>query len=229
MAHQYEFARPALTVDAVVFGLDEEDLKVLLIQRDLEPFAGRWALPGGFVHVDETLDEAVRRELREEAGLSEVFLEQLYTFGEVDRDPRERVVTVAYYALVNIRDHRVKAATDARSAAWFPVHDPPTLAFDHERIIRVAHERLKGKIRYQPVGFELLPGRFTLSELQHLYETILERELDKRNFRRKVLAMDFLEETDEIQQDVAHRAARLYRFNEAKYRKLAKRGFLFEL
>lgn len=229
MAYDYPYARPALTVDCVVFGLDEEDLKVLLIQRDLEPFAGGWALPGGFVHVDETLEDAARRELQEEAGLSDVFLEQLYTFGELDRDPRERVVTVAYYALVNIRDHRVQAATDARSAAWFPVHDPPTLAFDHQRIIGTAHQRLKGKIRYQPIGFELLPGKFTLSQLQHLYETILERSLDKRNFRRKVLAMDFLEETDEIQQDVAHRAARLYRFNEAKYRKLVKQGFLFEL
>lgn len=229
MTHCYEYPRPALTVDCVVFGLDDKDLKVLLIQRDLEPFAGKWALPGGFVRIDETLDEAARRELHEEAGLRKVFLEQLYSFGEVDRDPRERVVTVAYYALVNISDHRVQAATDARDAAWFPVLDPPTLAFDHRQILRTALERLKGKVRYQPIGFELLPQKFTLSQLQHLYETILERSLDKRNFRRKVLAMDFLEETDEIQQDVAHRAARLYRFNEAKYRKLVRRGMLFEL
>jgi 8-oxo-dGTP diphosphatase len=225
----YEYPRPALTVDCVVFGLDEQDLKVLLTQRDLEPFAGKWALPGGFVRVDETLDEAARRELKEEAGLGKVFLEQLYTFGELNRDPRERVVTVAYYALVNIRDHRVQSATDARDAAWFPVLDLPTLAFDHKRILRIALDRLKGKVRYQPVGFELLPPKFTLSELQHLYETVLERPLDKRNFRRKVLAMDFLEETDEIQQDVAHRAARLYRFDEAKYRTLVRQGFLFEL
>lgn len=229
MSFCYEYPRPALTVDCVVFGLDEEDLKVLLIQRDLEPFAGKWALPGGFVRVDESLDDAARRELEEEAGLGRVFLEQLYTFGDLNRDPRERVVTVAYYALVNIRDHRVQSATDARDAAWFSVLDLPTLAFDHKRILRTAHERLKGKVRYQPIGFELLPAKFTLSELQHLYETVLERPLDKRNFRRKVLSMDFLEETDEIQQDVAHRAARLYRFNEARYRKLARRGFLFEL
>jgi len=229
MPFTYEYSRAALTVDCVVFGLDDEDLKVLLIQRDLEPFAGKWALPGGFVRLDETLDEAAARELREEAGLSKVYLEQLYTFGEIRRDPRERVVTVAYYALVNIRDHRVQSAPAARNAAWFPVLDAPTLAFDHKQILRTALQRLKGKVRYQPIGFELLPAKFTLSQIQHLYETILERSLDKRNFRRKLLAMDFLEETDEIEQDVAHRAARLYRFNEAKYRKLEKQGFLFEL
>jgi len=181
------------------------------------------------VRLDETLDEAARRELQEETGLSKIFLEQLYTFSEVDRDPRERVVSVAYYALVNLRDHQVHAATDARDAAWFGVHDVPSLAFDHAEILRLALERLRGKLRYQPVGFELLPKKFTLSELQHLYELVLERALDKRNFRKRVLAMDLLEETDEVQQDVAHRAARLYRFDERKYRRLAKTGFLFEL
>ncbi len=130
--------------------------------------------------MDESLEEAARRELQEEAGLSKVFLEQLYTFGDVKRDPRERIVTVAYYALVNIRDHRVQAATDARNAAWFPVTDTPSLAFDHEKILHVALERLKGKVRYQPIGFELLPAKFTLTQLQHLYETILERTLKKR-------------------------------------------------
>ena len=229
MPHTYQYPRVALAVDCVVFGLDDDDLKVLLIQRDLEPFAGKWSLPGGFVRVEETLDQAARRELEEEAGLSRVFLEQLFTFGDLDRDPRERVVTVAYYSLVNIRDHRVHSATDARNAAWFSVLDTPTLVFDHKKLLRMALQRLKGKVRYQPIGFELLPAKFTLSQLQHLYETILERELDKRNFRRKALAMDFLEETDEIEQDVAHRAARLYRFNEAKYRRLVKEGFLFEL
>ncbi len=229
MASTYKYPRPALTVDAVVFGFDEGDLKVLLIQRDLEPFAGRWALPGGFVRVEETLDEAVLRELREETGLERVYLEQLYTFGEPGRDPRERVVTVAYYALVKLGDHRVRAATDARSAAWFPVCDLPGLAFDHEAIIEVALRRLKGKVRYEPVGFELLPAKFTLTQLQHLYEVVLETELDKRNFRKKLLAMGLLVETDEIEQDVAHRAARLYRFDEGRYRQLKKKGFNFEL
>lgn len=229
MPHTYEYPRAALTVDCVVFGLDDHDLKVLLIQRGLPPFAGRWALPGGFVRLTETLDEAARRELEEETGLRILFLEQLYTFGDVHRDPRERVVSVAYYALVNLQDHTVHAATDARDAAWFAVHDVPTLAFDHADILQMALERLRGKLRYQPIGFELLPKKFTLSQLQHLYELVLERELDKRNFRKRVLAMDLLIETDEVQQDVAHRAARLYRFDERKYRRLAKAGFNFEL
>ena len=229
MPYTYDYPRGALTVDCVVFGLDDEDLKVLLIQRALPPFEGTWALPGGFVRSTETLEEAARRELEEETGLSKVFLEQLYTFGAVDRDPRERVVSVAYYALVNLIDHNLQAATDARDAGWFGVHDVPTLAFDHVDILHMALDRLRGKLRYQPIGFELLPRKFTLSQLQHLYELVLERELDKRNFRKRVLAMDLLIETDEVQQDVAHRAARLYRFDERKYRRLAKAGFNFEL
>jgi 8-oxo-dGTP diphosphatase len=229
MAHTYEYPRPALTVDCVVFGLDEQDLKVLLVRRGLPPFEGRWALPGGFARMDETLDDAARRELREETGLRDVYLEQLYTFGDVRRDPRGRVVSVAYYALVNLADHRVQAATDARDAAWFSVSDTPSLAFDHDEIVAAALERLKGKVRYQPIGFELLPAKFTLSQLQRLYETVLERPLDKRNFRKKILSMGVLVETDEIEQDVAHRAARLYRFDEDKYRKLKKKEFNFEI
>lgn len=229
MSFTYEYPRGALTVDCVVFGVDDDELKVILIQRGLPPFEGTWALPGGFVHVDESLEDAARRELHEETGLQNVYLEQLYTFGEVARDPRERVVSVAYYALVKLSDHRVHAATDARDAAWFPVHDMPSLAFDHAEILQTAIERLRGKVRYQPVGFELLPKKFTLSQLQHLYEVVLERELDKRNFRKKVLSMDLLIETDEVEQDVAHRAARLYRFDEKKYKRLLKAGLHFEL
>jgi 8-oxo-dGTP diphosphatase len=229
MAFTYEYARPALTVDAVVFGLDDEDLKVLLVRRDIEPFKGKWALPGGFVRVGETLEDAVRRELREETGVAEVFLEQLYTFGAIDRDPRERVVTVAYYALVKLSDHRIHAATDACDAAWFAVSEARGLAFDHERILATALERLKNKVRYQPIGFELLPPQFTLSQLQRLYETILETPLDKRNFRKKILSMDFIVALDEVEKDVAHRAARLYRFDRKKYQQLQKRGFNFEI
>jgi len=229
MPYTYEYPRGALTVDCVVFGLDDEELKVMLIQRGLSPFEGKWALPGGFVRVTETLDEAARRELDEETGLSGIFLEQLYAFGAVDRDPRERVVSVAYYALVNLSDHKVHAATDATDAAWFGVHDVPSLAFDHASILHAALDRLRTKLRNEPIGFELLPKKFTLSQLQHLYELVLERELDKRNFRKRVLAMDLLVETDDVQQDVAHRAARLYRFDERKYRRLAKAGFHFEL
>jgi len=229
MSYEYEFQRPALTVDCVVFGFDEGDLKILLIQRGLEPFKGQWALPGGFVRVEEDLDSAALRELREEAGLDKVYLEQLYTFGGVDRDPRERVVTVAYYALVKLSDHQPKGATDAQNAAWFGIDDIPKLAFDHEQILETALSRLKSKVQYEPIGFELLPRKFTLTQLQHLYEVVLENSLDKRNFRKKILAMDLLEETDEIEKDVAHRAARLYRFDEKKYKQLRKKGFNFEL
>jgi 8-oxo-dGTP diphosphatase len=229
MAATYEYPRPALTVDAVVFGLDDGDLKVLLVRRGLEPFEGKWALPGGFVRVEESLEDAVRRELREETGIDRVFLEQLYTFGDMDRDPRERVVTVAYYALVRLGDHRVAAATDARDAAWFAVSEARGLAFDHDSILAIALERLKGKVRYRPIGFELLPPEFTLTQLQRLYETVLEAPLDKRNFRKKILGMDFLVPLDEVQKDVAHRAARLYRFDRKKYQRLEKRGFNFEI
>jgi 8-oxo-dGTP diphosphatase len=229
MPFTYEYPRAALTVDVVLFGFDEGDLKVLLIQRDLKPFAGKWALPGGFVRLDETVDEAARRELAEETGVREVFLEQLYTFGAVRRDPRERVVSVAYFALVNLAEHPPQAATDARHAAWFSVADVPSLAFDHADVLATALRRLQGKVRYEPIGFELLPEKFTLSQLQHLYEVCLEEPFDKRNFRKKILAMRLLMETDEIQQDVAHRAARLYRFDARRYEQLKKRGFSFWL
>lgn len=229
MTHSYEYPRAALTVDCVVFGIDEQELKLLLIQRGSAPYLGKWALPGGFVRVDESLEAAAARELQEEAGIAPLFLEQLYTFGAVKRDPRERVVSVAYYTLVKLSDHEVRAATDAADAAWFGVADLPSLAFDHDEIVRTALERLKSKVRYQPIGFELLPRKFTLSQLQRLYEIVLERELDKRNFRKKVLGMDILVETDELERDVAHRAARLYRFDERKYKRLAKSGFNFEI
>jgi 8-oxo-dGTP diphosphatase len=227
--HSYHYPRAALAVDCVVFGLDVDDLKVLLIQRKLEPHQHQWALPGGFVHIDETLDEAARRELAEESGISDVYLEQLYTFGDLERDPRERVVSVAYYALAKLSDHRIRAATDAERVAWFALDDLPKLAFDHPRIIERAQERLRGKVTYAPIGFELLPPRFTLTQLQRLYEIVLTRPLDKRNFRKKILSMDLLVETDEVEQGVRHRAARLYKFDRKKYEKLARQGFSFAI
>jgi 8-oxo-dGTP diphosphatase len=229
MPHTYQYPRAALTVDGVVFGFGAGELKVLLIQRALEPFKGKWALPGGFVHVDETLDDAARRELVEETGLEDIYLEQLYTFGTVKRDPRERVVSVAYYALVKLSDHKAKAATDAAEAKWFPVSQLPKLAFDHADILALALTRLQGKVRYQPIGFELLPPKFTLSDLQHLYEAILGAELDKRNFRKKVLGFGLLVALNESQVGGRHRPAQLFRFDADKYEKLKKRGFNFEL
>lgn len=223
--YEYEYPRAALAVDCVVFGLDETDLKVLLIQRRIPPFQHAWALPGGFVRLDETVEDAARRELQEEAGVTDVFLEQLYTFSSLGRDPRERVVTVAHYALAKLSDHRIRAATDAMGVGWFSLDDLPKLAFDHSDIVTAAHERLRGKVRYAPVGFELLPPRFSLTQLQRLYEIILGTELDKRNFRKKILSMDLLVETDEYEQGVRHRAARLYRFDRRKYDRLAKQGF----
>jgi 8-oxo-dGTP diphosphatase len=229
MPYTYQYARAALTVDCVVFGFDGGELKVLLIERGLEPFKEKWALPGGFVRVDEPLDEAARRELLEETGLAEVFLEQLYTVGTVDRDPRERVVSVAYYALVKLLDHQAKAATDAANAEWFSLSKLPKLAFDHADIVKLALARLHGKVRYQPIGFELLPEKFTLSELQHLYEAILATPLDKRNFRKKVLGFGLLAALKETQMTGRHRPAQLFRFDADKYEKLKKRGFNFEL
>jgi len=229
MPHTYQYPRAALTVDCVVFGFDEGELKVLLIQRALEPFKNRWALPGGFVRVNETLDEAARRELAEEAGLKDVFLEQLYTFGGLDRDPRERVVSVAYYALVKLLDHRAKAATDAVNAEWFPVSKLPRLAFDHAEILAIGLARLKGKVRYQPIGFELLPPKFTLSQLQHLYEAASGMNLDKRNFRKKVLSFGLLIPLMERHSTGRHRPAQLFSFDADKYEKLKKHGFNFEL
>src|SRR5688572_2763996 len=229
MPFTYDYPRPALTVDCVVFGFDEGELKVLLIERGLEPFKGQWAFPGGFVRVDESLEAAARRELVEETGLTNVFLEQLYTFGAVNRDPRERVVSVAYYALVKLSDHRAKAATDAANAEWFPISKVPKLAFDHAEILATALERLKGKVRYQPIGFELLPPKFTLSQLQNLYEAVLGTDLDKRNFRKKVLGFGLLVPLKETQMVGRHRPAQLFRFDADKYEKLNKRGFNFEL
>ncbi len=227
--YAYDYPRPAVTVDCVVFGVDEEDLKILLVRRGVPPFMGRWALPGGFVREEEDLPSAARRELQEETGLEKVFLEQLYTFGDPGRDPRGRVISVAYYALVKLGDHRVRAATDAREARWFAAGDVPRLAFDHDRILATARARLQGKVRYQPIGFELLPPKFTLTQLQRVYEKILARPLDKRNFRKKLLATALLEELDERERGVAHRAARLYRFDRRKYEQLEKEGFMFEV
>ncbi len=229
MSYRYKYPRPAVSAYCVVFGLDADNLKVLLIQRRKSPFQGDWALPGGFVEIDEDLDSAARRELKEETGLSKVYLEQLYTFGEVERDPRGRVITVAYFALVNLARHTVRAASDASRAVWFSMSDLPALAFDHEEILSVGYQRLKNKVRYQPIGFELLPAKFTLRQLQQMYEIILGRELDKRNFRRKILSMGILVELDQFESNVARRAARLFRFNRRAYRRLTKHGFNFEI
>lgn len=227
MKYTYQYPRAALTVDCVVFGFDGIELQVLLIRRAQAPFKNRWALPGGFVRVEETLDEAARRELEEETGLRDVFLEQLYTFGNVKRDPRERVVSVAWFALV--KPSAVTAATDAAEAKWFSVDDVPSLAFDHADILASALTRLRAKLTYQPIGFELLPPKFTLTQLQRLYEAVLGEPLDKRNFRKRVLSYDLLVPLKEKHQEGPHRPAQLFRFDPVKYERLKRKGFLFEL
>ena len=219
----YKYPRPSVTVDVVVFGYDGgRDLKLLLIQRGGEPFKGQWALPGGFVDMDEDLEASALRELEEETGVKDLFVEQLFTFGAPDRDPRGRVISVAYFALVNLTDHPAVAASDADEAEWYALHALPELAFDHAKIIDMATNRLRAKVRYEPVGFELLPEEFTLAELQALYQTVLGvPEFNKRNFRTRIMKTGMLEEVGR-QENVAHRPAVLYRFNEAMYRQLVE-------
>ncbi len=202
--------KPSVTVDVVIMTLRDDELQVLLIKRDIAPYRGRWAIPGGFVHLDESLEAAARRELREETGVSDVYLEQLYTFGEPGRDPRGRVVSVAYIALVPA-PLAVIAGSDAREARWWPLSQLPALAFDHEEILQYALTRLRYKIEYSAIGFRLLPPHFTLTELQQAYEIILGEPLDKRNFRRRIIEAQVIEPTDEIRSGEG-RPARLYRF-----------------
>jgi ADP-ribose pyrophosphatase YjhB (NUDIX family) len=212
MSKLSDYPQPSVTVDLVIFTIAEDDLKVLLIRRGQEPFKGRWALPGGFVEIDESLERAAARELKEEVGVTNVYLEQLYTFGEPKRDPRGRVISVSYFALVDAERQRIVAASDAAEAQWYSVFDAPKLAFDHAKILDCAVWRLRNKIEWTTVGYELLPKKFTLSELQRVYEIILQRPVDKRNFRKKILAQGQIIELNESRSDVAHRPARLYSF-----------------
>ena len=207
------YERPSVTVDIVIFSLRHGELQVLLVQRKHWPHEGMWAIPGGFIAMSESLKEAARRELAEETGVDDpdIYLEQLYTFGNPGRDPRTRVITVAYFALISSDNLQLHADSDAAAAQWFPAADPPSLAFDHADILHYAIQRLRYKIEYTALAFQLLPEAFTLTELQEAYEHILASKLDKRNFRRKVLAAQILEKTPHIRSG-DHRPARLYRF-----------------
>jgi 8-oxo-dGTP diphosphatase len=219
-----------LSVDAVVFGYVESNLKVLLIKRKYEPYKDSWALAGGFVGKDESIDEAVVRELKEETGVDNLFLEQLYTFGDVNRDPRGRVISVAYYGLVKPEQVEILSTSEeASDVQWFSILDLPELAFDHKKIIDIAYKRLQGKLTYQPIGFELLPEKFPFSQLQNLYETILNRKFDKSNFRKEIMKFGILDETGEKQQDVAHRAGKLFKFNPEQYQQKEKKGIYLNL
>ncbi len=211
MTFTYDHPHPAVTTDIAIFTIRQDELKVLLIKRALAPHQGMWALPGGFVRLDESLEEGARRELEEETGVSDVYLEQLYTFGEPDRDPRERVITVAYYALIPSEEFDIQAGSDAEGVGWFGMRELPALAFDHADILEMAFERLRAKLDYSTIAFQFMPPEFTLSELQNVYEVILRDALDKRNFRKRILALDVIEATGRDKREGAHRPAKLYR------------------
>ncbi len=211
MSYSYKYPHPAVTTDIVIFTIRQDELKVLLIKRALPPHQGEWALPGGFVNLDESLEEGARRELEEETGVSGVYLEQLYTFGQPDRDPRERVITVAYYALIPTDKIEIRAASDAEGVSWFGMEEIPELAFDHQEILDAAHERLVAKLDYSTIAFQFMPKAFTLTELQQVYELILREPVDKRNFRKRILGLNLIKETGKERKTGAHRPAKLYR------------------
>jgi 8-oxo-dGTP diphosphatase len=221
-----------LAVDAIVFGYGrQQGVSVLLIKRKYPPFEGRWALPGGFVLPEESLETAVVRELQEETGIEVNYLEQLYSFGEPHRDPRQRVVSVAYVALVNQSLYtQLRASTDASEAQWFSINRLPPLAFDHTVILKKAIERVRAKIRYEPIGFELLDKTFAFAELEKLYADLLDRPIDRRNFTKKILSLGLLEDTGQLAPGTgAGRPSKMYRFNKKRYRQLLKEGMHFEV
>lgn len=215
-----------VTVDIVIFTIREASLQILLVKRGIPPFDGCFALPGGFVREDESLEAAALRELYEETGVRDLFLEQLFTFGDPRRDPRGRVITVAYYALIASDKSSVVAGADAAEACWFPVGRIPNLAFDHKDILAYALERLRNKLEYTTVGFQLLPKKFTLTELQGVYEAILDRQLDKRNFRRKIALLGILKPLHEWHR-TGRKPAQLFRFAASRFEKLRDKGILF--
>jgi len=220
-----------IAVDAIVFGYEKNVLYVLAVQQKYGVFKDRWVLPGGFIKDDESLIDAVKRELQEEAGIGVSYLEQLSTFGdEVNRDSRGRVISVAYFALVNPQNFILKADTDAKDARWFPVKEIPELGYDHNEMVKLAHARLKAKLTYQPIGFDLLDDEFLFSDLENLYCSILERDIDRRNFRKKILSFHILKETDKlVKTSSSGRPGKLFSFDKAKYDQLLQEDFQFEI
>ena len=222
----YRYPHPAVTTDCVIFGFDGSNLNVLLIKRGIEPYKGSWAFPGGFVRIDESAEDGALRELREETQLTPRFIEQFHTYSTVDRDPRERVITIAFLALVKLQD--VKGGDDAQDAKWFAVDRVPQLAFDHDLILRDALKKLKERIHFNPIGYDLLPDKFTMKELQTLYEAILGVHFDRRNFAKKMLHLDLLTQLEEVTWPTPKHSAYLYSFNKDKYDEFKQRGFRLE-
>lgn len=222
----YKYPHPSVTTDCVIFSFDGTKLRVLLVQRGIEPYKGRWAFPGGFMKMDESAEEGALRELQEETGLAGAYIRQFHTFTAPQRDPRERVITIAYYALVRMQE--VKGGDDATDARWFALDEVPQLAFDHDQILRKAEQALRQQIHFEPVGFELLPEQFTIKELQNLYEAILDVRFDRRNFYNKMKRLEMLELTDETVNPTQKKEAYLFRFNKAKYEELKQKGFRLE-
>ena len=218
-----------LSTDCVIFGFDNSQLKVLLIKLAVEPGKGLWALPGSNILQDEDLDSAARRVLKELTGLDNLYMEQFHSFGKVNRFPLFRVITITYFALVKIEDYSPEPGPKVSDAQWFSVNKLPELPFDHKEIIESANKRLKQRVRIKPIGFELLPKKFTLTQIQNLYETILGINLDIRNFRKKILGLNMLKDLNELQKGVPHRAPKLYKFDKRAYNKLKEKGFNFEL
>jgi len=223
-----ENIRFLVAVDCIIFGFDNKQLKLLLIKRDFQPQKGKWSLVGGFLEADESLDQAALRILNNLTGLNDIYLEQLYTYGEIKRDPGERVLSTAYYALINAENYHLPINRES-SAKWFPIEKIPSLIFDHNIMVDKAMRRLRRKSLSQPIGFELLPEKFTIPQLQKLYEAIHQRELDKRNFRKKILSMGLLKKLDEKQKSGSRKGAFYYRFDKEKYDDLVSRGFHFEI
>jgi len=220
----------SFSVDCVLFGFDDGELKILLIERNKQPFKEWKAIPGNLVHQDEDLDAAAARILYELTGLREVYLQQFHSFGKIDRHPQGRVVTVAYYAIIKRTEYGLHPVTNyAKKAFWWPANSLPDLAFDHNEIAQKAIEKLRNEINREPLGFELLEENFTLTQLQHLYEVILEKNIDKRNFRKKILGFGLLTEVKKKRTGVSHRPADLYKFNKKKYQALTESVFVFEI